>query len=228
MKRLICVLGLTAGLWAGAASAGEKRVAEAGLPAAWIIHADTPLFGSETEDKWPQAFTDQDGGGFGCASRVAFGDWEVRPADPDDEPYWYRISNYGVFHCWANVAEASERAALDHAAYLPSFFIPLGKAGASELWALQTGAVPGSDYLLLARVPEEGVIKGFTLLQRDCTGRAMRKGRPLDIIDTSYCHVATPADLRRMARQMAKRKPLGMLMLAMDTQADSEVDSQKP
>ncbi|WP_313335397.1 hypothetical protein [Sphingobium yanoikuyae] len=198
------------------------------LPAGMILHADTPLFGDESEDKWPQAFTSDDAKEFGCTSRVAFGDWQIQPSDPDEDSFWYRISNYGVFHCWANVAQAPSREALAHAVVAPSFFIFLGTQGATELWALQKGAVPGSDYLLLARERGDGIIRRFSLLQRDCTGQALRKGRQLDILNTRYCHVASPADLLAIARRMVKRQPLGILALVPDAKDDGEIDSQTP
>lgn len=198
------------------------------LPAAMILHADTPLFGDETEDKWPRALSVEDSNDIGCASRVAFCDWQIQPSDPDEDPFWYRISNYGVFHCWANAAQASAREALAHAEVAPSFFIFLGTQGATELWTLQKGAVPGSDYLLLARERGDGIIRRFFLLQRDCAGQALRKGRQLDILNTRYCHVASPADLLGIARKMVKREPLGVLALVPDAKDDGEIDSQTP
>ncbi len=184
------------------------------LPAGMILHADTPLFGDETEDKWPQAFTSDDGASFGCASRVAFGDWKMQPSDPEEDPLWYRISNYGVFHCWANVAEAASNKELKHARRLLSFFILLDKSGGSELWALQLGALPGSDYLLFSRDGSDGMVDRFTVLQRDCPEENRREGHGLDILMTAYCHIGSREDLRQTAREMAKRKPVGTLVLA--------------
>lgn len=37
-----------------------------------------------------------------------------------------------------------------------------------ELWAVQIGARPGSDYLLLSREPVEGLVEKFKVLQVAC------------------------------------------------------------
>lgn len=183
--------------------------------AADLIHADLPLFGSETENKWPQAFTADDGG-FGCTSRVKFGIWKLSPAGRDDDDQWYGVRNYGVFHCWANVASSSEKAALGHVNVQPAFFVLLEISGTSELWALQLGARPGSDYVLLRRSVDKAIIGRFDVLQRDCSKTFRRKRPPLDILSTDYCAINTPQDLKSFARQMAKRPPLGHLVWVED------------
>src|SRR5262249_8566532 len=42
-----------------------------------LIHSDLPIFRGEPDQMWPQPFYTQDS--FGCVTRVAFGDWELRP-----------------------------------------------------------------------------------------------------------------------------------------------------
>jgi hypothetical protein len=178
------------------------------------IHADLPLFGTDTKNIWPQHFS-SDNGDFGCTSRIKFGAWKLHRTDrDDDDAEWYAVRNYGVFHCFALVASADERAALRHATGRPSFFILLETSGNSELWALQIGARPGSDYLLLRRTADGGIIGAFDVLQRDCPAGFRRKGPPLDIATTSYCAINTPQDLKLLARQMAKRPALGHLVWA--------------
>lgn len=105
---------------------------------------------------------------------MAFGDWAFRErgAEVEDDVLWYRFSNYGVFHCWANTFRADARALLDGADFRPSFFVFLGSTSVSgsdiELWTVQIGARPGSEYLLLSRDPAEGLIEKFNVLQTAC------------------------------------------------------------
>jgi hypothetical protein len=179
-----------------------------------IIHADLPLFGDETADKWPQSFSDAESGGFGCTSRVSFGDWALLQHGDDDEvERWYRIWNYGVFHCFAFAAKADERESLEGADAKPAFFVEVGKSGDIELWALQIGAVPGSYYLLLSRESSEGLISKFTVLQTKCPKRYVRDAGSIDIILTRYCAINSKSDLLNFARRMSKLEPLGELIL---------------
>src|SRR3546814_16867158 len=63
------------------------------------VHAPLPLYTFEWDDAWPRSYTAPDIIA-GCTSRVAFGDWQFlpNPADEFGDPYWLRVSNYGVFH----------------------------------------------------------------------------------------------------------------------------------
>ena len=176
-----------------------------------LVHADLPLFGDDYADKWPQSFTKSGTGDFGCTSRVGFGDWRFTETG-EDEPSWYRFSNYGVLHCWANVGEASERDKLEEASSRPAFFVLLGREGNRELWALQLGARPGSEYILLARLDRgQDLVTSFTVLQRACPRDHVRRGRSVDILSTSYCDVRMPGELRALAHRMAMLPPLGRL-----------------
>ncbi|HST35396.1 MAG TPA: hypothetical protein VLK25_02040 [Allosphingosinicella sp.] len=125
------------------------------------------------------------------------------------------MTNYGVFHCFMMVKDADERSALNGGAPDPSFLIELGTVSVNrrtvELWVLQRGAIPGSDYLLLARQPAPGLIIAFDVLERDCPRGRSRDGATLDVLMTRYCAINSRRELIRLARQMARRPPLGRL-----------------
>lgn len=179
-----------------------------------LLHADLPLFGSEA-DKSPYAVSDEKS--FGCASRVGFGDWRYDREDrDDDESKWFRVTNYGVFHCWANVARADGPQSLETASPRPSFFVELGTVNiggkAIELWALQLGARPGSDYVLLARAPGESRVEEFNVLQMKCPARSVRDSGGLSILITRYCAINDPRALKALARNMARLPPLGRMV----------------
>jgi len=183
--------------------------------AADLLHSDLPIFGRGGDNEWPKHFSDGDA--FGCASRVAFGDWVFRQrvAEAEDEVLWYRFSNYGVFHCWANTFRAHERAGLSGADFHPSFFAFLGNMSVNgsniELWAVQIGARPGSEYLLLSRVSADGLIENFNVLQTACPRANVRDAGSLDILLTRYCTIDSRGELIRLARRMVQRPPLGTL-----------------
>jgi hypothetical protein len=180
-----------------------------------LLHSDLPIFGRGGDNEWPQRFYDDNS--FGCTSRVAFGDWAFRESgsEVEDDGMWYRFSNYGVFHCWANTFRADERATLDGADSQPSFFVFLGSVSVNgsdiELWTIQIGARPGSEYLLLSRNPAEGLIEKFNVLQTSCPRANVRDAGSLDILLTRYCAVNSRGELIRLARRMAQRPPLGSL-----------------
>lgn len=180
-----------------------------------LLHSDLPIFGHGSDDEWPQHFYDDNS--FGCTTRVGFGDWVFQEfsAEVGSDVQWYRFSNYGVFHCWANTFRAYERDGLDRADFRPSFFVFLGETSVDqrdvELWTIQIGVRPGSEYLLLSRAPADGVIEEFTVLRSVCPRANIRDAGSLDILLTRYCAVNSRAELIRLARNMAKRPPLGTL-----------------
>lgn len=96
-----------------------------------------------------------------------------------------------------------------------SWFVELGRTNKGqnevELWVLQSGARPGSDYLLLATSPASGLIKSFDLLSVICPSEFQRKGHAPDIWLADYCAINSPAELRAFAQEMAKRPPVGTL-----------------
>ncbi len=172
------------------------------------IHADTPLWRPGGDDIWPQHFFD-DSGAFGCVHAVKLGVWRYHDAEPESsvDDSWYRLTNYGVMHCWMNVAEADAPDAFGDTR--PGFLVKIGAAGGSELWALQLGARPSSDYLLLARAP--GVLDRFTVLQTPCPKSAIRGGPSLDILVTRYCSINSKREMLALARRAAKLPPAGTL-----------------
>lgn len=194
-----------------------------------LLHSDLPIFGRGGDNEWPQHFHDDDS--FGCTSRVGFGDWVFRKRGTEDEDdvLWYRFSNYGVFHCWANTFRAYERARLDGADFHPSFFAFLGTTSLNgtdiELWTVQIGARPGSQYLLLSRDPAEGLIEKFNVLQTACPRANVRDAGSLDILLTRYCAVYSRSELIRVARRMAQRPPLGTLTrISVDGETKEDAD----
>jgi hypothetical protein len=213
---------LTSGISSPAGAApieyGQER------PIDTLIHSDLPLFGYETGERWPQAM--RDGESIGCISRVAFGDWILRtkPDETPEDAEWYRVRNYGVFHCWALVGAGWEgREGLDRAELKPSFFVEMDNVDGVEIWALQIGARPGSDYLLLSRKPGKGIISSFSVLQRQCPEGKVRQSAPIDILRTEYCAINSAAELRSLAREMLKREPLGTLsFFGKETESDAQ------
>ena len=191
-----------------------------------LIHSDLPIFGHGGDNEWPQHFYDEDS--FGCSSRVAFGDWTFREtgAENEGEIEWFRFTNYGAFHCWVNTFRAYERERLDGADFHPTFFILLGTARTGsvemELWAVQFGARPGSEYLLLSRAPGDGLVDNFNVLQTECPPGNVRDAGSLDILLTRYCAINSRTDLIRLARRMAQRPPLGTLTRVADAEETDE------
>lgn len=184
------------------------------------IHAPVPLYTFDWEQVWPRSFSEGEGKdwSFGCESRVAFGDWRFTPNAQDEyaDPWWLRVSNYGVFHCAANLFEADEREELDDGQFSRGLFAMIGEGSVKgrewEIWVLQEGFVPGSDYLLLAREPGgEDLVKAFTVLQSRCPRKSLREADGMDVWRTRYCAIESRAELLALARRMLREKPLGTL-----------------
>jgi hypothetical protein len=188
-----------------------------------ILFSDLPLYRGESENMWPQHFYDDSS--FGCVSRVAFGDWVFREQG-DDDPVWFRFRNYGAFHCWALVGRGYERQQLESAASKPAYFVLMGNLEVGgdrrELWAIQIGARPGSEYILLSRSPRDGLIASFDVLQIRCPRANVRDAGSVDILLTRYCAVNTRGDLLRLAQQMAHLPAVGSLALV-----SSDTDNSK-
>jgi hypothetical protein len=188
-------------------SAAPARAQEAEL-----IHSDAPLWTPGNDKVWPQHFTDGDS--FGCVHRIRLGVWRYEATDGDFDNAWRRFENYGVFHCWMNVSDGDEPGSFGESR--PGFLIQLGDAGGRELWALQLGARPGSDYLLLARSAGAGAIDRFEVLQRRCPAAQMRGGPSLDILLTRYCAINSRSEMLAMARRMARLPALGVMTFESD------------
>jgi hypothetical protein len=200
---------------------------DAGEPGEDWLHSDLPLFGPEKDEVWPRSFIDDES--FGCTSRVAFGDWAFRKTgEAAEDATWYRFSNYGAMHCWANVSRAWERARLEGADVHSSFFVLIGDATVSgkriELWLVQTGARPGSDYLLLSREPADALIDRFDVLQVVCPRANVRDRGSLGIIITRYCAINSRREMLKFAHRMAQLPPLGTLTLQADDDSHDAAD----
>lgn len=206
MGRLLRVVAASILMFVTPVTLGARQVEEEERHAD-LLHADLPLWGTG-ENLWPQHFTDGDS--FGCRSPVAFGDWQI--LEDAETSRWWRVANYGVFHCALVLSEAHERADLDQSESRYAFWVRLGAAataaGKIELWALQIGTRPGSDYTLLARPVGTGRIDTFQVLQRRCPRGHLRHGPSLDSWRTDYCAVSSRARLLALAKRMAKLPPL--------------------
>jgi hypothetical protein len=195
------------------------------------IHADLPIWTSKDHvQMWPQGFVGVDE--WGCTSRVAFGDWKFDPVPSEDDfprEGWWRITNYGVFHCYAMVRWAHERANLTDASVQYSFFVKMAEIGTGaarvELWALQMGVRPGSDYVLLARKPSEGIVQAFDVLDVQCPSANVRDAGQLGTISTDYCSINSKAELIAFAGRMARRPYAGKLVRMGD---EPEADDAEP
>ncbi|WP_086608698.1 hypothetical protein [Erythrobacter donghaensis] len=233
MRALVASLALAAAL-AGApalaADEGEDDDTEIALD---LLHAPLPLYTFAWPDLWPRSFTD-DGPdkSFGCASRVAFGDWQFVSDQSDYSGLegWTRIENYGVFHCAANLYEADEREELEQGEFSRGLFARIGEGRSAqgktyELWVLQQGFIPGSSYVLLARDPsvqEEGTIARFDVLQRECPPGRMRKAKDMDVWSTGYCLIESRDELLALARMMLRKPFAGTFVRAVEPVPGSE------
>jgi hypothetical protein len=188
-----------------------------------LIHSPLPLYTFDWDHVWPRGMVPDADLIAGCETRVAFGDWRFSPNSADEyaDPWWLRVGNYGAFHCAANLLEADEREELPEGEFTRGLFAMIGEGRADgrswELWALQKGFVPGSNYLLLAReAGGEDLVKGFTVLQRRCPRRSVREADGMDVWRTRYCAVESHAELLALARRMLREMPLGTLGLVED------------
>lgn len=199
-----------------AAILAALSTAPASAQNAELIHSHAPLWAPGASEVWPQHFMDADS--FGCTHPLRLGVWRYKAAESDRDDEWYSIRNYGYFHCWMNIAVAYEPDSFGDSR--PSFLIKLGRFGERELWALQMGARPGSDYILLARPAGAGVIERFEVLQRRCPARHVRDGPALDIILTRYCSINSQRGLLALARQMAALPAAGVMSFEREAPAE--------
>ena len=183
-----------------------------------LLHSDLPLFGTE-DDVHPFSMNTKDS--FGCASRIESGDWLYKEEDVDvdylGEERWYRIGNYGVFHCFAVVAEYYDRAELNPNDAKPSLFANLGEFTINDrlvdLWALQIGGRPGSDYLLLMSEADGDMVDQFDVLQVNCPQNRYRDRDGLDILAVGYCEINSQQEMTAFAARMAHQPPIAILQL---------------
>lgn len=200
-----------------------------------LIHSDLPLYDFSWDDLWPRSFYAPDIIA-GCESKVALGDWQFTPNPDDDfaeDPSWYRFSNYGAFHCAANIRTASERGELNAGEFARGFFARIGEGKRNgktwELWVLQQGFRPGSEYLLLARQPNpEELVVTFSVLQSRCAQADLMEAGNFDIWNTSYCKINTRRDLRAFAQQMLTEPDYGSLRLIEGEEKGSTTEAADP
>ncbi|MBO6506515.1 MAG: hypothetical protein JJ850_00365 [Kordiimonadaceae bacterium] len=187
-----------------------------------FIHSDVPLWGYDEESVWPKNFQEDDS--FGCAHNIRLGDWKL--TDEEGEDGWFRFSNYGYIHCFIVVTKGDELASLESAKSELGFLVGLGKVKLNtsnyDLWALQLGSRPGSDYILFRSLAFEGAekpITAFEFLPIECPNGHLREGPSLDILPTRYCAINSKQDLVSLAKKMAILKPAGELKFVDETLA---------
>jgi hypothetical protein len=191
-----------------------------------VVHADLPLF---TDDSLEPRRIDLEGT-FGCGTRVNFGDWKLVEHDgygADTE--WYRFANHGVFHCAAVISSSYERDQLARNDARLGYFVHVADTKAEgrdiELWALQLGMRPGSDYLLLAREPKDGLIESFDVLQTACPEGHLREVE-IDSFLTGYCSINTRSAFVNFARSMLALPARGVLTYVGESPKD-EVEEER-
>ena len=217
MLRWLVGLGLLAGV---PLQAEGTRDYEGEEFASDPIHSDLPLYSFEWADLWPRDYADSDTLA-GCVSRIRFGDWLLQPNFADasaDEPEWYRFGSHGVFHCITSIRTAEDRTELAGGQFDQGFFVKLGEVERegthTELWAIQKGTLPGSEYMLLAREPDDDIITVFDVLQQRCPPRSWRDlAESFDIFRTGYCAINSQEDLLAMAKSMLAFPRMGTLEL---------------
>ncbi len=176
-----------------------------------LIHSDLPLW-TDYRDLWPRPFATTNE--FGCTHKIALGQWREQREERGAEE-WIRLGNYGASHCYLTEVRTYHPEGVSHSGFRYASLVDLGDAvglgGPVRLWALQSGARPGSDYLLLASQRDQGPIRSFTILQRRCPKGRVRDGGQIDILLTRYCAINSPKELSNLARQMAWLPRLGRL-----------------
>ncbi len=134
-----------------------------------------------------------------------------------------------MLHCAANFYNADKREDLEEVTFTRGLFVRIGDEDVDEpkreLWVLQEGFVPGSDYLLLARDSNEDLVTSFTVLQRRCPIGAYREMLGMDVWTTGYCAINSDTDMYRLANAMLKLPPLGELTMQKDPEAKGATGS---
>ena len=177
-----------------------------------------PLFGFN-DGLWPQNTAEEES--IGCTSRIALGDWFY------NERELWRLGNYGVFHCAIVETRGLTVNDLESGFDAYSWFVSLGRVqsadGELELWVLQSGVAPGSDYTLLASKGDNQPIEELLILQRKCPPNRIRTGPEMDVWSTRYCAINSQEELTNLAAQMVHLPPLGKMRFI--GQADETADA---
>lgn len=180
-----------------------------------MLRSDLPLWAPESDGVEPFSFHNQDG--FGCATNIGTGEYVLHLTDEDkDQPAWrIHLMITGFVHCAFTFSEGYDESNLG-AARTSAWAIPLDtvstNAGEVEILALQIGARPGSEYRLFTRSPEGALDRPLTLLDPRCPRGMKRRLSQLSTWRTDYCAVPNRAALRRIARDAARRPPVGVFM----------------
>ena len=183
------------------------------------VHADLPLW-IETENLYPRSFTDDDS--FGCSGPVKFGNWKLTYRSETNEPdadapdvEWLKIYNYGVFHCAYGFQWSYELKDLETTSAKLGHFVELGlvdtPSGKMDLWAMQSGFSPGSDYIFVTRPNNSNPNTPYEVLDIQCPKKYIRAAGNIDIFRTDYCSINNKRSMRRFAKRMAKLPPIGKL-----------------
>lgn len=177
------------------------------------LHADTPLwtYDDSGDELFPTRFSDDES--FGCSNIIDPGFYRLEVQDDLDAAMFWRITNYGAFHCALTFGVAYEQEAAHEAFEGPAWIIRLGDdtvgEAAVELLALQVGIADGSRYILLRRPKNE--MQGLEVLAHRCLRGLERRVAQIDIWRQDSCIVGSKADLRRIARDANRRPPHGRL-----------------
>lgn len=181
---------------------------------AQTIRSDSALwtYDNASSSLYPQGFVDDQS--FGCVHAINVGVWRYIETDKQDWPEYWRLSNYGVFHCALLYGRADDEAAAGEAfesyAWLARLTEPHSAPDEIELWALQIGVAGGSRYILLRRIGDDSAAP-FDVLDAACPRDAERRRANIDIWVQDDCIVDAKADIVRIAQSAANRPPRGRL-----------------
>lgn len=183
------------------------------VASAQTLRADTPLwtYDDSGDELFPTRFSDNES--FGCSNIIDPGFYRLEVQDDPDAAMFWRITNYGAFHCALTFGVAYEQEAAHEAFEGPAWIIRLGNdtvgEAAVELLALQIGIADGSRYILLRRPKNE--MQGLEVLAHRCLRGLERRVAQIDIWRQDSCIVRSKTDLRRVAREANRRPPHGRL-----------------
>ncbi|MGA0546274.1 hypothetical protein ACO2Q1_13450 [Brevundimonas sp. VNH65] len=184
-----------------------------GVAQAQSLRSDSPLWTYQNEPDpglFPTHFFDEDS--FGCSIPLGLGIYRVTSAETDEDESFVRVANYGVIHCALIYGEAYDREDAGKAFEDHAWLIQLDKLRRADgnddyLLALQIGVRAGSRYVLLRRHGPE-LSAALEELDWKCPANAERRTAQIDIWKQDACIIASKADLRRMARNAARRPPV--------------------
>jgi hypothetical protein len=217
MRRLACsLLGVTPLVLASPALAQDLR-------------ADSPLWTYDAEPNealFPRSFHDADT--FGCLHTIRTGIYRRTSTESSWTDYW-RLDNYGVFHCAivfgeGDDPEEADEAFSDYAWVVELDTITEQNGIETELLALQIGVRSGSEYVLLRR--RKGDMERLELLAPECPPDAERRTATIDVWRQDVCVVTSQDQLRAMARVAHGRPAVGQLEFAPPSPEDGTTEEE--